>query len=175
MFIGTIQTTKSSSSYVWVATFTKGWACDHRGWSLDDGTFPSSPSEVFGPIHASKSLLSGPENFKKFSIFWDSEFPFLRFWNQFFCGGFGFLSLMAIAMSLGKRSWCTKACMIVVTKRDPTMTVAMTERRTARTCVTIFVTSVEYLMVAMAAPVMGKVYAHQASENLMIQNKMFVR
>ena len=82
---------------------------------------------------------------------------------------------MAIAMSLGKRSRSTKAWMIVVTRRDATMIIAVTESRTDRTCVNVFVTSVEYLIVAMAAPVIGKVYAHHASENLIIRNKMIVR
>lgn len=172
MFIGTIQTTKSSSSYVWVAIFIQGGAWDQGSWSFDGWSFTSSPSEVFGLSDASKSLLSEHENFKKFSISWDSELPCLSCWNQF---GFGFLSLMAIAMSLGKRSRSTKAWMIVVTRRDATMIIAVTESRTDRTCVNVFVTSLEYLIVAMAAPVIGKVYAHQASENLLIQNKMFVR
>lgn len=55
------------------------------------------------------------------------------------------------------------------------MMIAVAESRTDRVCVTVFVTSAEYLIVAIAAPVMGKVYAHQARENLLIQNKMFVR
>lgn len=142
----------------------------------DGWQFTSPLSEVGALREASKSLLllSEPENFKKFSMSWDTELPCLRCWNQFHCG-FGFLSLMAIAMSLGKRSLSTKAWMIVVTRRDVTMIIAVAESRTDKICVTIFVTSAEYFIVAIAAPVMGKVYAHQASENLLIQNKMFVR
>lgn len=73
---------------------------------------------------------------------------------------------MAIAMSLGKRSRSTNACSMVVTSRAVTVSVEITERITARAWVTPEVTSFEYLTVAMAAPVIGKVYAHQANENL---------
>ena len=73
---------------------------------------------------------------------------------------------MAMAMSLGKRSRRTKACNIVETSRAVTVSIATTESVTERVRVTIFVTTFEYLMVAVAATVMGKVYAHQANENL---------
>lgn len=103
---------------------------------------------------------------QEFSMSLESELPCLR-WNHFLCGlGFPSLALMAIAMSLGKRSWSTKACKMVVMRRIVTMIVAVRESMTARACVTTFVTSFEYLMVVMAALVIGKVYAHHAKENL---------
>ena len=74
-----------------------------------------------------------------------------------------------MAMSLGKRSWSTNACTIVDRRRADTASVETAENMTARTWVTPFVTSFEYLMVAMAMPVIGKVYAHHDNENLYIQ------
>ena len=53
-------------------------------------------------------------------------------WYHFLCGLFGFLSLMAIGMSLGKRSWSTKACKRVTMKRAMTVNVAMRESTTAK-------------------------------------------
>ncbi len=64
---------------------------------------------------------------------------------------------MAIAMSLGNRSWRTKACQIVTISRPVTLSVAATESMTDRAWVNTHVTSFEYLMVAMAAPVIGTV------------------
>lgn len=69
-------------------------------------------------------------------------------------------------MSLGKRSRRTKAWTIVDTRRAVTVSVETTVSVTASACVTIVVTSFEYRIVAIAAPVIGNVYAHQASENL---------
>lgn len=64
---------------------------------------------------------------------------------------------MAIAMSLGKRSRRTKACKTVVISRPVTASVAAAESMTDIACVITLLTSFEYLMVAMAAPVIGKV------------------
>lgn len=73
---------------------------------------------------------------------------------------------MAMTISLGKRLWNTNACRIVEIRRADTVTAEMVERVMARAIVRTLVTSAVYLMVAMAAPVVGNVYAHQASENL---------
>lgn len=78
------------------------------------------------------------------------------------------LSLIAMAMSFGNRSRSTKAWMKVVTSNAPTVSVATEQRKTFKVFVTTFFTTFEYLMVAIAAPVIGKVYAHQANENLQI-------
>lgn len=114
-------------------------------------------SELGGFREASKSVGSELENFKKFSMSLEwSELPFL-IWNGHFLCDFGFLSLMAIAMSFGKRSCSTKARKIVVTRRAVTTSVAVRESMTDRAWVTTLVISLEYLIVATAAPVMGKV------------------
>ncbi|MFS7937058.1 hypothetical protein Hanom_Chr05g00423051 [Helianthus anomalus] len=93
-----------------------------------------------------------------------SELPDLR-WNHFRTV-VGFRSLMAMAMSFGKRSLITKACRIVVMSKPKTVRVAITERVTDKILVKVFVTSFVYRIVAIAAPVIGKVYAHQANENV---------
>ena len=56
--------------------------------------------------------------------------------------------------------------MIVVTRSEVTVSVAREQSMTTRHFVRVLVTTAEYLMVAIAAPVMGKVYAHQVKENL---------
>lgn len=76
---------------------------------------------------------------------------------------------MAMEMSLGKRSRRTKACTMVETSKAVTVKVEMAENPTERAWVNAFVTSNEYLMVAIEKPVIGNVYAHQASENLLHQ------
>lgn len=60
--------------------------------------------------------------------------------------------------------------MMVVTSRAVTVKVEMAESPTESDCVSTLVTFMEYLMVAIEAPVIGKVYAHQASENLSNQD-----
>lgn len=60
--------------------------------------------------------------------------------------------------------------MIVVTSSAVTVSVAREQSMTTRHFVTVLVTTAEYLMVAIAAPVMGKVYAHQVNENLKLTN-----
>lgn len=78
----------------------------------------------------------------------------------------GLLSAIAMAMSLGKRSRSTKAWTTVETSKAVTVRVEMEERVMDKPCVNGFWTSLEYLMDAMETPVMGKVYAHHANENL---------
>ena len=73
---------------------------------------------------------------------------------------------MAIAMSLGNKLRNTKACRRVDTSKAVTIRVDIVARVNAKLFVTQFVTSFEYLMVAMAAAVIGNVYAHHAIENL---------
>lgn len=80
---------------------------------------------------------------------------------------------MAIEMSLGNKLRNTKAWMRVVTRRPNTVIVATADRKMARERVTQFViASFEYLIVAMAAPVIGNVYAHHVNENLMPRKKL---
>jgi len=61
--------------------------------------------------------------------------------------------------------------MIVVTSSAVTVSVAREQSMTARHFVAVLVMAVEYLTVAIAAPVMGKVYAHHANENLKLTNE----
>lgn len=70
---------------------------------------------------------------------------------------FGRFSVIAMEMSLGKRSPRTKAWTTVETRRADTVNVDMAERATDSTWVNGVFTSAEYLMAAMAAPVIGKV------------------
>lgn len=64
---------------------------------------------------------------------------------------------MAMARSLGKRFLKTKPCNIVDTSKAITMSVEMRLSMTHSVLVTGFVTRFEYLTVAIAAPVIGKV------------------
>lgn len=73
---------------------------------------------------------------------------------------------MAIAMSLGNRFLNTKAWRRVVTSKEVTTSVEIAVKIKAKVLVTQFVTSFEYLRVAIAAPVIGNVYAHHANENV---------
>lgn len=65
------------------------------------------------------------------------------------------LVVIAMAMSLGKRVFQTKACKRVVTKRPKTVIVATVERSTAKTCVKRWGTCSEYLIVAIDVDVIG--------------------
>lgn len=56
--------------------------------------------------------------------------------------------------------------------RAVTVKVEIAESPTESDWVNTFLTSIEYLMVAVEAPVIGKVYAHHASENLMKQKNV---
>jgi len=60
-------------------------------------------------------------------------------------------------MSLGKRSLKTNACNIVDTRSAITVNVEIRANATHNDLVTIFGTWFEYLIVAIAAPVIGKV------------------
>lgn len=62
-----------------------------------------------------------------------------------------------MATSFGNKSRSTKAWMIVVTSNAATVSVATMQRVTVKVLVTVLVTAVEYLMVATAAAVIGKV------------------
>lgn len=54
----------------------------------------------------------------------------------------------------------------MVISRPKTVRVAITVRVVDKDLVTMFETSFVYVIVAIAAPVIGKVYAHHANENL---------
>lgn len=69
----------------------------------------------------------------------------------------GLLSLIAMAISLGNRSRNTKAWRIVVTANAATVRVATMQRMTAKVLVKPLLTTLEYLMEAMPAPVIGNV------------------
>lgn len=70
-------------------------------------------------------------------------------------------------LSFGKRSWSTKAWKRVVSNTAATVIAAMAESTPEGICVAGFCTSLAYLMVATTAPVIGKVHAHHANENLL--------
>lgn len=72
-----------------------------------------------------------------------------------------------MALSLGKRFWRTKAWNTVATRRDNTVKAAIKVSPIESDLVNQFDTFIEYLIVAVAAAVIGNVYAHQASENLL--------
>ena len=65
--------------------------------------------------------------------------------------------------------------MMVVTSSAKTTNVAMAQRITHMTWVIVLLTTVAYLMVAIAAPVIGNVYAHQDNENLFKKKEKKVR
>ena len=79
---------------------------------------------------------------------------------------------MAIAMSLGNRFRNTKACRRVDTSKAATMSIERTVSTMDKAFVIQFVTSFEYLIVAMAIAVIGKVYAHHDIENLNPRKKL---
>lgn len=64
--------------------------------------------------------------------------------------------------------------MIVVANKAVTVSVEITDSAIERDCVTQLVTSMEYLIVAIDAPVIGNVYAHHASENLNPRKKLIL-
>jgi len=74
--------------------------------------------------------------------------------------------VMAMATSFGKRSVHTKACRIVKIQRVSTVAEDMTESTIARPSVIQESATVVYWIEAMAADVMGNVYAHHAIEKL---------
>ena len=69
----------------------------------------------------------------------------------------GLFPLMAMAISLGKRSWSTNAWSMVEMSRTETVSVEMPDSTTESISVSQLLTSAEYLIVAMATPVIGKV------------------
>jgi len=75
-----------------------------------------------------------------------------------------------MAMSFGNRSCRMKACTIVATSRAMTVKAAIIESPIEINLVNMFVTVIEYLIAAIAAPVMGNEYAHHARENLLNEN-----
>jgi len=93
-----------------------------------------------------------------------AAFGFLRFFLDLI-----FFSVIAMAMSLGKRSWRTKAWIVVAASRAITVNAETADSPQERDLVNTFVTFAVYLMVAIEAPVIGKVYAHHAKENLLNQ------
>ncbi len=97
------------------------------------------------------------ESFCRSSVL-SSAFPF------FLC--LDFFTVMAMATSFGKRSVHTKACRIVKIKRANTVAEDMTESTIARPSVIQESATVVYWIEAMAAAVMGNVYAHHAIEKL---------
>lgn len=100
------------------------------------------------------SLLSEFE-YLRYSSTLVSELPDLLWYHLRVV--FGLLLLIAMAMSFGNRSPRTKAWMMVVTSSADTISVATMQRTIVRVLLTMLVATSEYLIVAMAAPVIGKV------------------
>jgi len=73
---------------------------------------------------------------------------------------------MAIATSFGNKFLHTKACKNVETNRTETMVEATNESERAKPLVITEVSCSAYLIVAIDAVVIGKVYDHHATENL---------
>lgn len=82
-----------------------------------------------------------------------SELPVLLWYHCLL----GRLSLIAMATSFGNRSRCSKAWMMVVTSNAATVSVAATHRITLKIFVSTLPTASEYLMVEIAAAVIGNV------------------
>lgn len=62
-----------------------------------------------------------------------------------------------MAISFGNKSWSSKPWIKVVTSNPVTVSVETIQRIMVKVLVNVLLTTLEYLMVAMAAPVIGKV------------------
>lgn len=93
------------------------------------------------------------------------------FFSMGLASSMAFFFVMAMAGSFGNK---TKPWMRVEKIRTQTMVVDIAERMTMSPLLRTFGTASPYLMVATAAVVMGKVYAHHATENLQISQLLLI-